>query len=65
MQPRVHILKYSVCYFPQTDGFYVFDSTKPFVVSVGSVHSALANIIFLFFKSFHNIRKEFDLFAMI
>lgn len=49
---------------PTERGFYVV-FPLPFVVSSGSVHRALVNIIPLLFKTFHNIRKEFDLFAMI
>lgn len=45
------------------NGFYMFEFYVT-MCSLCSVHSALVNIILLF-KAFHNIRKEFRLFAKI
>lgn len=54
---RVYIKTQHVL-LPTEHGFYVV-FTSPFE------HRALVNIILLLCKTFHSIRKEFDLFAMI
>lgn len=49
---------------PIENEFYMFEFYI-IICSLCSVYSALINIIFLLCEAFHNIRKEFGLFAMI